>query len=50
MLGLPDFADLGKIGELSRAIEDKHTIIKLLAELAEFDGVQVIIGFGKFDG
>jgi heat-inducible transcriptional repressor len=44
VLGLPDFADLGKIRELSRAIEDKHTIIKLLDRLAEADGVQVIIG------
>jgi heat-inducible transcriptional repressor len=44
VLGLPDFADLGKIRELSRAIEDKHTIIKLLDRLAESDGVQVIIG------
>jgi heat-inducible transcriptional repressor len=44
VLGLPDFADLGKIRELSRAIEDKHTIIKLLDRLAEAEGVQVIIG------
>jgi heat-inducible transcriptional repressor len=44
VLGLPDFADLGKIRELSRAIEDKHTIIKLLDRLTESDGVQVIIG------
>jgi len=44
VLGLPDFADLGKIRELSKAIEDKHTIIKLLDKLADADGVQVIIG------
>lgn len=44
VLDLPDFADLKKIRELSRAIEDKHTIIKLLDKLAESDGVQVLIG------
>ncbi|PIQ94661.1 MAG: heat-inducible transcription repressor HrcA [Nitrospirae bacterium CG_4_10_14_0_8_um_filter_41_23] len=41
---LPDFADLKKIRELSRAIEDKHTIIELLDSLSEFDGLQIIIG------
>jgi heat-inducible transcriptional repressor len=44
VLDLPDFADLKKIRELSRAIEDKHTIIKLLDKISEFDGVQVVIG------
>ena len=44
VLELPDFTDLKKIKELSRAIEDKHTIIKLLDKLSEFDGVQIIIG------
>jgi heat-inducible transcriptional repressor len=44
VLDLPDFADLQKIKELSRAIEDKHTIIKLLDKLSESDGVQIIIG------
>ena len=44
VLELPDFADLEKIRELSKAIEDKHTIIKLLDRLAEFDGVNVVIG------
>jgi heat-inducible transcriptional repressor len=44
VLELPDFADLKKIRELSKAIEDKHMIIKLLDRLSEFDGVQVIIG------
>jgi heat-inducible transcriptional repressor len=44
VLDLPDFSDLGKIKELSKAIEDKHTIIKLLDKLSEFDGVQVLIG------
>ena len=44
VLELPDFADLKKIRELSRAIEDKHTIIKLLDKLSESDGIQVLIG------
>jgi len=44
VIGLPDFADLRKIRELSRAIEDKHTIIKLLDELTVSEGVQIIIG------
>lgn len=44
VLELPDFADLKKIRELSRAIEDKHTIIKLLDKLSGCDGVQIIIG------
>ncbi len=44
VLNLPDFADLKKIRELSRAIEDKHTIIKLLDRLSELDGLQILIG------
>ncbi|MEW6216053.1 MAG: HrcA family transcriptional regulator, partial [Nitrospirota bacterium] len=44
VLELPDFADLKKIRDLSRAIEDKHIIIKLLDKLSEFDGVQILIG------
>ncbi|MFZ5906015.1 MAG: heat-inducible transcriptional repressor HrcA [Nitrospirota bacterium] len=44
VLDLPDFNDLKKIRELSRAIEDKHMIIRLLDELSATEGVQVIIG------
>ena len=44
VLELPDFADLKKIKELSRAVEDKHAIIKLLDMLSDSDGVQIIIG------
>lgn len=44
VLDLPDFADLKKIRELSRAIEDKHTIIKLLDEVLESEGVKILIG------
>jgi heat-inducible transcriptional repressor len=44
VLELPDFSDLQRIKELSRAVEDKHTIIKLLDKLSVSDGVQIIIG------
>jgi heat-inducible transcriptional repressor len=44
VLELPDFADLKKIRELSKAIEDKRTIIKLLDTLSDAEGVQVLIG------
>jgi heat-inducible transcriptional repressor len=44
VLNLPDFADLKKIRSLSRAIEDKHTIIQLLDNLSDAEGVHVIIG------
>ena len=44
VLELPDFADFKKIKELSRAIEDKHMILKLLDKLSESTGVQVLIG------
>lgn len=44
VLELPDFADLKKIRELSKAIEDKHRIIKLLDTISEGEGVQVLIG------
>jgi len=44
VLELPDFSDLQKIKELSRAVEDKHTIIKILDKLLGSDGVQIIIG------
>jgi heat-inducible transcriptional repressor len=44
VLELPDFSDLQKIRDLSKAVEDKHMIIKLLGKLSESDGVQIIIG------
>lgn len=46
VLGLPDFSDVEKIKEISRAMEDKHLIIKLLDKFSESakDEVQVIIG------
>jgi heat-inducible transcriptional repressor len=44
VLGLPDFSDLQRIKEISRAIEDKHLIVKLLDMLSKSEGVQVVIG------
>jgi len=44
VMNLPDFTDISKIKELSRAIKEKQEIIKLLAELSKTDGVQVVIG------
>ena len=44
VLGLPDFSDLRRIREISRAIEDKHLIIKLLDMLPRTEGVKVLIG------
>jgi heat-inducible transcriptional repressor len=43
LIGLPDFS--GRIKEIAKAIEDKHTILKLLDRLsASTDGVKVVIG------
>jgi heat-inducible transcriptional repressor len=44
VLDLPDFSDLKTIRELSKAVEDKHNIIKLLDKMSETEGVQIIIG------
>jgi heat-inducible transcriptional repressor len=44
VLGLPDFSDLERIKEISRAIEDKHLMIKLLDSLSETEGMKVVIG------
>lgn len=44
VLGLPDFSDLDRIKEISKTIEDKRLIIKLLDKLSESDGIRVIIG------
>ncbi|MGO9379854.1 MAG: heat-inducible transcriptional repressor HrcA [Dissulfurispiraceae bacterium] len=44
VMNLPDFSDVSKIRELSKAIKEKHVIIKLLAELSSAEGVQVVIG------
>lgn len=44
VLGLPDFTDIQKIKDISKAIEDKHLIIKLLDILPQTEGVRVLIG------
>jgi len=44
VIGLPEFSDLQRIKEISRAIEDKHLIIKLLDTLSQSEGVKVVIG------
>jgi len=44
VMNLPDFSDITKIRELSKAIKEKHVILKLLAELSRVEGVQVVIG------
>lgn len=44
VLDLPDFSDLRTIRELSRAVEDKHTIIKLLDKMSATEGVKIMIG------
>jgi heat-inducible transcriptional repressor len=44
VMNLPDFSDISKIKELSKAIKEKHVIIKLLAELSTAEGVRVVIG------
>lgn len=44
VLDLPDFSDLKTIRELSKAVEEKHNIIKLLDKMSETEGVQILIG------
>ncbi len=44
VMNLPDFSDISRIKELSKAIKEKHLIVKLLDKLAETEGVQVVIG------
>ncbi len=44
ILDFPEFADIERIKELYRTIEDKHNIIKLIDKIAHSEGVQVIIG------
>ena len=44
LMDLPEFSDISKLRELSKAIKEKHVIMKLLAELSHSEGVQVLIG------
>ncbi len=44
ILELPDFTDVEKIKEISKTIENKHKMIKLLDSIIHSEGVQVVIG------
>jgi heat-inducible transcriptional repressor len=44
VMNLPDFSDIARIKELSRAIKDKQYLLRFLEELAHAEGVQVVIG------
>src|SRR5271169_1160551 len=44
VMDLPDFSDIAHIKELSRAIKDKHVMLKLLEEFSDVEGVRVVIG------
>ncbi|HEX8948328.1 MAG TPA: heat-inducible transcriptional repressor HrcA [Dissulfurispiraceae bacterium] len=44
VMDLPDFSNIARIRELSRAIKDKHTILKLLDNFSDVEGVRVLIG------
>ena len=41
---LPDFADINEIKDILKAIEDKHLMLKLLAQVDISEGVQVFVG------
>ncbi|GAB4489082.1 MAG: heat-inducible transcriptional repressor HrcA [Thermodesulfovibrionales bacterium] len=43
-LSLPDFADLERIRELLKTLEDRHNIVNLLDRIADSEGTQVFIG------
>jgi heat-inducible transcriptional repressor len=44
MIELPDFANIEKIKQLSRTIDDKEAMVKLMDMIINSDGVQVVIG------
>jgi len=44
VMDLPDFSDIAHIKELSRAINDKHMMLRLLEEFSGSEGVKVVIG------
>jgi heat-inducible transcriptional repressor len=41
---LPDFTDINEIKDILKAIEDKHLMLKLLAQVDSSEGVQVFVG------
>ncbi|MCG6550979.1 MAG: heat-inducible transcriptional repressor HrcA [Candidatus Magnetominusculus sp. LBB02] len=44
LINLPDFDDIHKIKELSKAIDNKGVMITLLDKILQSEGVQVIVG------
>lgn len=44
VMNLPDFSDISRFREISKAIKDKHMILKLLEQISDTEGVQVLIG------
>jgi heat-inducible transcriptional repressor len=44
VLRLPDFFDINRIRELLKTLEHKHIIVKLLDNIADSEGAQVLIG------
>jgi heat-inducible transcriptional repressor len=44
MMNLPDFSDISRIREIAKTIKDKHLILKLLDQISNSEGVQVLIG------
>ncbi|RME66629.1 MAG: heat-inducible transcription repressor HrcA, partial [Nitrospirae bacterium] len=44
ILDMPEFEDIQKLRQLYKTIEDKRNVIKLLDEIVDAEGVQVIIG------
>ncbi|WP_420263688.1 heat-inducible transcriptional repressor HrcA [Candidatus Magnetominusculus dajiuhuensis] len=44
LINLPDFDDIQKIKELSKAIDDKGVMINLLDKILQSEGVQVFVG------
>ena len=44
ILDLPEFSDLKRIKDLSKTIEDKHAVVRLIDKIMESGGVQIFIG------
>ncbi len=44
ILDIPEFEDIKKLRQLYKTIEDKRNVVKLLDEIVDAQGVQVIIG------
>ncbi|MBF0456988.1 MAG: heat-inducible transcription repressor HrcA [Nitrospirae bacterium] len=44
LINLPDFDDIQKIKELSKAIDDKSLMVNLLDKILQSEGVQVFVG------